>query len=260
MTVDARCRGRPHVFYIQRCRRFLEVPPPPDWDGVYAMTSKWGALRALRRPISRFTFPVPGPISASGLPTNCFWPSLGRARFHGSAGRRHRAGGRWWWPRPSRPSARRRDRRQFVADQSTRRGLRCITARVAVRPTPGRGTRAPDAARELRRSPRSAGRREAAAAVLTAHALDDQAETMRLEPVAGARGPTGLGGMSPARALPGIRASSWRALPGRAKRFLLAYLRSRRIPFASTRPTRSRVCTQPFRPVLAWWERGASGL
>jgi adenylate cyclase len=26
--------------YIKRCEQFLVTPPPPDWDGVYVMTSK----------------------------------------------------------------------------------------------------------------------------------------------------------------------------------------------------------------------------
>lgn len=41
VTVDRALPGdTPTSIYIQRCRRFLEVPPPPDWDGVYTMTSK----------------------------------------------------------------------------------------------------------------------------------------------------------------------------------------------------------------------------
>ena len=41
VSVDRAMPGdTPTGIYIQRCRRFLEVPPPPDWDGVYAMTSK----------------------------------------------------------------------------------------------------------------------------------------------------------------------------------------------------------------------------
>lgn len=30
----------PAALYTQRCRRFLESPPPPDWDGVETFTSK----------------------------------------------------------------------------------------------------------------------------------------------------------------------------------------------------------------------------
>lgn len=41
VAVDRALPGDPPTgIYIQRCRRFLEVPPPPDWDGVHAMTSK----------------------------------------------------------------------------------------------------------------------------------------------------------------------------------------------------------------------------
>lgn len=41
VSVDRALPGDvPTSIYIQRCRRFLEVPPPPDWDGVYVMTSK----------------------------------------------------------------------------------------------------------------------------------------------------------------------------------------------------------------------------
>jgi len=31
---------RPSRLYIERCEHFLEAPPPPDWDGVWTMTSK----------------------------------------------------------------------------------------------------------------------------------------------------------------------------------------------------------------------------
>ena len=41
VAVDRALPGDPPTgIYIQRCRRFFEVPPPPDWDGVHAMTSK----------------------------------------------------------------------------------------------------------------------------------------------------------------------------------------------------------------------------
>jgi adenylate cyclase len=31
---------RPSRLYVERCEHFLETPPPPDWDGVWTMTSK----------------------------------------------------------------------------------------------------------------------------------------------------------------------------------------------------------------------------
>jgi adenylate cyclase len=31
---------RPSQLYIERCQHFLDAPPPPDWDGVWTMTSK----------------------------------------------------------------------------------------------------------------------------------------------------------------------------------------------------------------------------
>jgi len=38
--LDAFPEDRPAKVYMERCARFLETPPPPDWDGVYRMTSK----------------------------------------------------------------------------------------------------------------------------------------------------------------------------------------------------------------------------
>jgi adenylate cyclase len=32
----------PSLVYIERCRRFLVEPPPPDWDGVYSALGKGG--------------------------------------------------------------------------------------------------------------------------------------------------------------------------------------------------------------------------
>jgi adenylate cyclase len=31
---------RPSRLYVERCEHFVETPPPPDWDGVWTMTSK----------------------------------------------------------------------------------------------------------------------------------------------------------------------------------------------------------------------------
>lgn len=175
----------------------------------------------------------------------------------------HRAGGRWvvahvhhGLRRAAQIDAR------FVADQSARRGMRCITARVAVRAhARARGRGLEDAARELRyKALGRLARREGCAAVLTAHTLDDQAETVVLNLLRGT-GPTGLGGMAPRAPLPGdpgvVLARPFLDAP---KRFLLAYLRSRRIPFrldaSNALPVFAR---NRLRPVLARWERERPG-
>jgi adenylate cyclase len=31
---------RPSRLYVERCEHFLDAPPPPDWDGVWTMTTK----------------------------------------------------------------------------------------------------------------------------------------------------------------------------------------------------------------------------
>jgi adenylate cyclase len=31
---------RPSRLYVERCEHFIELPPPPDWDGVWTMTTK----------------------------------------------------------------------------------------------------------------------------------------------------------------------------------------------------------------------------
>ena len=33
-------KTNPSKIYIERCENFRDVPPPPDWDGVYTLTSK----------------------------------------------------------------------------------------------------------------------------------------------------------------------------------------------------------------------------
>ncbi|MCB1143434.1 MAG: tetratricopeptide repeat protein [Leptospiraceae bacterium] len=30
----------PSLMYIQRCKEYIHNPPPPDWDGVFVMTTK----------------------------------------------------------------------------------------------------------------------------------------------------------------------------------------------------------------------------
>lgn len=175
----------------------------------------------------------------------------------------HRAGGRWVVAHVNHGLRRSAgvDAR-FVADQAARRGLRCVTARVAARArarTRGRGLE--DAARELRYAALGRiARREKCAAVVTAHTLDDQAETLFLNLVRGA-GPTGLGGMAPRAPLPGdSNVVLARPFLGIKKQTLLAHLRSRRIPFrvdeTNARPVFAR---NRLRPILARWERERPG-
>ncbi len=33
-------KTNPSLIYLERCQEFKELPPPPDWDGVYSLTSK----------------------------------------------------------------------------------------------------------------------------------------------------------------------------------------------------------------------------
>jgi adenylate cyclase len=33
-------KDHPSQLYVERCQHFVQAPPPPDWDGVYTMTSK----------------------------------------------------------------------------------------------------------------------------------------------------------------------------------------------------------------------------
>lgn len=30
----------PSKLYVERCEHFIKNPPPPDWDGVFVMTTK----------------------------------------------------------------------------------------------------------------------------------------------------------------------------------------------------------------------------
>jgi adenylate cyclase len=39
-TLALNAADRPSHLYVERCDHFLEIPPPPDWDGVWTMTSK----------------------------------------------------------------------------------------------------------------------------------------------------------------------------------------------------------------------------
>jgi adenylate cyclase len=38
LTIDS--SDGPSRTYIKRCERFLQAPPPPDWDGVFTMQTK----------------------------------------------------------------------------------------------------------------------------------------------------------------------------------------------------------------------------
>lgn len=40
LALDIKPDDGPSLTYIKRCREYLESPPPDDWDGVYAMTTK----------------------------------------------------------------------------------------------------------------------------------------------------------------------------------------------------------------------------
>ena len=39
-ALEARADDGPSLTYLNRCREYLESPPPADWDGVYVMTTK----------------------------------------------------------------------------------------------------------------------------------------------------------------------------------------------------------------------------
>jgi tRNA(Ile)-lysidine synthetase-like protein len=153
----------------------------------------------------------------------------------------------------------------FVRREAARRGLPFRLARAPVRvfaAAEGLGTE--EAARVLRYG---ALARMAAAlrcgTVLTAHTLDDQAETVLMNLIRGA-GPDGLAGMSPA--------SPWPVGPSRGlllgrpllsvdRASLMVHLKEARVPFRTDATNalplffRNRV-----RPVLKAWERERPGL
>ena len=33
-------KTNPSEIYIERCEEYIKLPPPPDWDGVFTLTSK----------------------------------------------------------------------------------------------------------------------------------------------------------------------------------------------------------------------------
>jgi adenylate cyclase len=39
-AIDIKADDGPSQTYLKRCREYLEMPPPDDWDGVYVMTTK----------------------------------------------------------------------------------------------------------------------------------------------------------------------------------------------------------------------------
>lgn len=40
MALKLRPDDGPSKLYIERCKMLMENPPPPDWDGVFTMTTK----------------------------------------------------------------------------------------------------------------------------------------------------------------------------------------------------------------------------
>jgi tRNA(Ile)-lysidine synthase len=152
----------------------------------------------------------------------------------------------------------------FVLREARRRGAPGAAVRVPVRERARRDGRGlEDAGRRLRyRALARLARRFRCAAVLTAHHLDDQAETVFLNLLRGA-GPQGLAGMAPDSEWPagGPGPRLWRPLLAVSRERLRAHLRRRRLRFrvdASNRDPaflRNRV-----RPVLARWERERPGL
>ncbi|MEW5947597.1 MAG: hypothetical protein AB1742_15515 [bacterium] len=39
-ALDSAPGDGPSRLYLERCRRYMENPPPEDWDGVFAATTK----------------------------------------------------------------------------------------------------------------------------------------------------------------------------------------------------------------------------
>lgn len=153
----------------------------------------------------------------------------------------------------------------FVGREAARRGLPFRLARAPVRALAlreGRGTE--DAARRLRyRALLRMARGLRCEAVLTAHTLDDQAETLVMNLIRGT-GPDGLGGMAPDGSwpFPGAgRLRLLRPLLDVPRRSVEVFLRREKVPFrtdaTNAQPLffRNRV-----RPVLKAWERERPGL
>lgn len=153
----------------------------------------------------------------------------------------------------------------FVRRAAARHGLAFRLARAPVRAfarREGRGLE--ESARLLRyRTLAAMARALRCGGVVTAHTLNDQAETVVMNLIRGA-GPDGMGGMAPASAwpFPGVRGLRLiRPFLGTRRADILDFLRSRRAPFrtdaTNAQPLffRNRV-----RPVLASWERERPGL
>ncbi|TXH24576.1 MAG: tRNA lysidine(34) synthetase TilS [Elusimicrobia bacterium] len=151
---------------------------------------------------------------------------------------------------------------RFVAAQAAARGLKCFIVKAAVRARAARRRRGvEDAARELRYAALGRiARRAGAVAVLTAHTVDDQAETVVMNLLRGA-GPGGLAAMASRSPLPGHPGLALiRPLLDIPKRDLRDGLRARGIPFrideTNARPLYLR---NRLRPVLARWEKERPG-
>lgn len=153
----------------------------------------------------------------------------------------------------------------FVRRESLRRGLPFRLLRAPVRALAHRAGRGlEDAARTLRYGALARmARALRCPAVVTAHTLNDQGETVFLNLIRGA-GPAGLAGMAPAASWPvassGKSPRLLRPLLEVRRETLLSYLKARGVPFrvdaTNDQPLflRNRV-----RPVLRAWERERPG-
>jgi adenylate cyclase len=39
-ALSANAKDKPSTLYLERCRAFMETPPPEDWGGEWIMTEK----------------------------------------------------------------------------------------------------------------------------------------------------------------------------------------------------------------------------
>ncbi|MBK7207509.1 MAG: tRNA lysidine(34) synthetase TilS [Elusimicrobia bacterium] len=151
---------------------------------------------------------------------------------------------------------------RFVRAQAAARGRPCFVAHAPVRARAARrGRGLEDAARELRYAALGRmARRTGCVAVLAAHTLDDQAETVVMNLLRGA-GPGGLAGMSPRSPLPGRPDLVLvRPLLDFPKRSLRTHLRTRGVPFRVDETNAQPLFLRNrLRPVLARWEKERPG-